>query len=161
MGGAWSGEVNTYYVYMMKLIDVIAITGKPGLFRLINRTRAPFTAEDLESGRKLPLFGRDALVALADISIYTEEGDKPLGEVFEEIKVKYPDVVPEEGAIQSDKAKLRAWMEEVLPIYDKERVHDSDIKKLLKWYNILRKAGMEVFVSPSEDEVSDEEATED
>lgn len=142
---------------MMKLTDVISISGKPGLFKLINRTRAPFTAEDLESGRKQPLFARDNIVSLADISIYTEEGDKPLAEVFEEIKAKYPEIVANEAAIIADKTKLRGWMAEVLPIYDKERVHDSDIKKLVKWYNILRKAGMEAFVVQEDDQTTAQE----
>ncbi|MBR8703933.1 hypothetical protein IX332_001582 [Porphyromonas levii] len=141
----------------MKLTDVISISGKPGLFKLINRTRAPFTAEDLESGRKQPLFARDNIVSLADISIYTEEGDKPLAEVFEEIKAKYPEIVADEAAIIADKTKLRGWMAEVLPIYDKERVHDSDIKKLVKWYNILRKAGMEAFVVQEDDQTTAQE----
>lgn len=142
---------------MMKLTDVISISGKPGLFKLINRTRAPFTAEDLESGRKQPLFARDNIVSLADISIYTEEGDKPLAEVFEEIKAKYPEIVADEAAIIADKTKLRGWMAEVLPIYDKERVHDSDIKKLVKWYNILRKAGMEAFVVQEDEQTTAQE----
>lgn len=141
----------------MKLTDVISISGKPGLFKLINRTRAPFTAEDLESGRKQPLFARDNIVSLADISIYTEEGDKPLAEVFEEIKAKYPEIVADEAAIIADKTKLRGWMAEVLPIYDKERVHDSDIKKLVKWYNILRKAGMGAFVVQEDDQTTAQE----
>lgn len=141
----------------MKLTDVISISGKPGLFKLINRTRAPFTAEDLESGRKQPLFARDNIVSLADISIYTEEGDKPLAEVFEEIKAKYPEIVADEAAIIADKTKLRGWMGEVLPIYDKERVHDSDIKKLVKWYNILRKAGMEAFVVQEDNQTTAQE----
>lgn len=137
----------------MKLTDVISISGKPGLFRLINRTRMPFTAEDMESGRKMPLFARDNIVSLADISIYTEEGDKPLGEVFEEIKSKYPNQIDNGAELVGNKEELRTFMSKVLPIYDKDRVHDSDIKKLIKWYNILRKAGMEQFVStePSEE----------
>ena len=54
----------------MKLTDIISISGKSGLYKLINRTRMPFTAEDLESGRRMPLFARDNIVSLADISIY-------------------------------------------------------------------------------------------
>lgn len=136
----------------MKLTDVISISGKPGLFKLINRTRAPFTAEELDGGRKMPLFARDNIVSLADISIYTTEGEKPLGEVFEEIKSKYPEVISNEPEIVSDKAKLHGFMEEVLPIYDKDRVHDSDIKKLIKWYNILRHSGMDTFVVQNEEQ---------
>ncbi|WP_288946457.1 DUF5606 domain-containing protein [uncultured Porphyromonas sp.] len=139
----------------MKLTDIISISGKSGLYKLINRTRMPFTAEDLESGRRMPLFARDNIVSLADISIYTEEGEKPLGEVFEEIKSKHPETIENESEVLGSSSNLRSFMEEVLPIYDKERVHDSDIKKLIKWYNLLRKAGMETFV-PKEDQDSSE-----
>lgn len=142
----------------MKLTDVISISGKPGLYNLINRVRSPFTAEDLETGRKLPIFPRDTIVSLADISIYTQEGDMPLGEVFEKIKEKHPETITEEKEILADKSALRTFMEEVLPIYDADKVHDSDIKKLIKWYNILRKAGMETFVEIEEEQTEEKEA---
>ena len=141
----------------MKLTDIISISGKPGLYKLINRTRMPFTAEDLESGRKMPLFARDNIVSLADISIYTEEGEKPLGEVFEEIKSKHPECIKNESEVLSNSTSLHSFMQEVLPIYDKEKVHDSDIKKLIKWYNLLRKSGMEVFVPKEETNTSEVE----
>lgn len=136
----------------MKLTDIISITGKSSLFRIVNRYKTPFMVEDLENGRKMPVFPRDSIASLADISIYTQEDDMPLGEVFEEIKKHYPEMVSDAHVILSDRDKLRAWMMEILPIYDVERVHDSDIKKLLRWYNILRKAGMEHFVIQEQEE---------
>lgn len=135
----------------MKLTDIISISGKPGLFQLLNRTKSPFTAKDLENGRKSPIFPRDNIVSLADISIYTEEEEMPLGEVFEKIKEKFPQTIEGSSDILADKEKLREFMTTVLPIYDKDRVHDGDIKKLIKWYNILRKAGMENFVQTDEE----------
>ncbi|MDO5035914.1 MAG: DUF5606 domain-containing protein [Porphyromonas sp.] len=140
----------------MKLIEIISIAGKPGLYKLLNSTRMPFTVEDLSSGRKLPVFARDRVTALGDISIYTEEGDKPLEEVFEAIQAKYPDALPNEKEIAKEPATLHAFMEEVLPIYDKERVRPTDIKKLVKWFNILREAGMTTFVEPEEGEAQAE-----
>lgn len=142
----------------MKLTDIISITGKPGLFRLVNRYKTPFMVEDLESGRKMPVFPRDSIASLADISIYTTEDDMPLGEVFEKIQAHYPDGVAEAEAILNNRDKLRGWMLEVLPVYDVERVHDSDIKKLLRWYNLLRKAGMEQFVLEETKESPEEKA---
>lgn len=143
----------------MKLSDIISISGKPGLYKLINRTRAPFTAESLDSGRKQPLFARDNIVSLADISIYTEEGEKPLGEVFEAIKGFFPEGISNEEVNITDKGSLRDFMKQVLPIYDKERVHDSDIKKLVKWYNTLRNAGMDTFIQ--DDNRDQQQASED
>lgn len=142
----------------MKLTDIISITGKPGLFRLVNRYKTPFMVEDLESGRKMPVFPRDSIASLADISIYTTEEDMPLGEVFEKIKEHYPNGVEEAEAILNDRERLRGWMLEVLPVYDVARVHDSDIKKLLRWYNLLRKAGMEQFVLEETEETSEDQA---
>lgn len=139
----------------MKLTDIISISGKPGLYNLINRTRSPFTAEDLESGRKLPLFPRDNIVSLGDISIYTTEGDMPLGEVLQKIQEKYPNGIQSESDLAKDTDKLHAFMSEVLPIYDSDRVHNSDIKKLIKWYNILKGAGMDTFVPDKEEEKED------
>lgn len=140
----------------MKLIEVITISGKPGLYRLLNSTRMPFTVQELSTGKKSPVFARDRVSALSDISIYTEDGDMPLGEVFEAIRAKYGEELPNEAEATKNSESLHVFMAEVLPIYDKERVRDGDIKKLVKWYNILRKAGFTSFVE-SENEVENED----
>lgn len=134
----------------MKLTDIISISGKPGLYELINKTKSPFTAKDLDTNRKLAIFPRDNIVSLADISIYTEDDDMPLGEVFEKIKEKHPKGIEDSKAIISSSESLHQFMSDTLPIYDKERVRDNDIKKLIKWYNILIKAGMESFLTREE-----------
>lgn len=141
----------------MKLTDIISISGKPGLYELINKQKSPFTAKDLATGKKLPIFPRDNIVSLADISIYTEEDDMPLGQVFEKIKEKHPSGIEVDKDLMSDSARLHQFMEDSLPIYDRDRVRDGDIKKIIKWFNILTEAGMEVFVPESEEEQPNEE----
>lgn len=141
----------------MKLTDIISISGKPGLYELINKQKSPFTAKDLTTGKKLPIFARDNIVSLADISIYTEEDDMPLGQVFEKIKEKHPNGIEADKSFMSDSAQLHQFMGDCLPIYDKDRVRDGDIKKMIKWYNILTEAGMKEFVIENHDEQPIEE----
>lgn len=130
----------------MKLREIISISGKPGLYRIVNLDKMPYTVEDIDSGRRMPIFGRDKVSSLAEIAMYTDEGDLPLGQVFQNIHEAYGDTIPEEKEITKSHDTLRAFMEKVLPSYDAERVHDSDIRKLVKWYILLRKQGMVLFV---------------
>lgn len=143
----------------MKLREIISISGKPGLYKVINGTKLPFTVEELGNGKRFPVFARDNVSSLGDISMYTEEGDTPLGEVFEGISKVFTDALPVEKEVIASHDSLRAFMEKVLPSYDAERVHDSDIKKLIKWYLILRRAGMDKFVEEEASETT--EAIED
>ena len=130
----------------LKLKDVVAIAGKPGLARLVSATKMPFTAMDLESGRKFPVFPKDKVSFLRDISMFSEHGDVPLDRVFQNLHEAFGDTIPEESEVTRSHDALRGFMGVALPDYDAERVHDSDIKKLAKWYILLRKAGMVLFV---------------
>lgn len=88
--------------------------------------------------------------------MYTEEGDTPLGEVFESISRAYGAELPEEKDVISSHESLQAFMDKVLPSYDEERVHDSDIKKLVKWYLILRRAVWTLLSSRRPEKTVDE-----
>ncbi len=134
----------------MKLKEIISISGKPGLYRIVNFAKMPYIVEELTTGRKVPIFGREKVSSLAEIALYTEEGDLPLGQVFQCIHEAYGDTIPEEKEVTQSHETLRAFMDKVLPSYDQERVHDSDIRKLVKWYIILRKKGMVLFVEEEE-----------
>lgn len=136
----------------MKLREIISISGKPGLYRLANTARMPFTAEELGAGRKIPVFARDRVTTLGDISMYSKEGDTPLGEVLQAIRDKYSTTQPNVAEITKSSETLHQFMNEVFPTYNKERVRDSDIKKLIKWYVILIDAGMEQFIEPEQSE---------
>lgn len=135
----------------MKLREIISISGKPGLYRIVNFDKMPYTVEDISNGRRMPIFGRDKVSSLAEIAMYTEEGDLPLGQVFQNIHEAYGDTIPEEKEIIKDHETLRTFMNKVLPTYDEERVHDSDIRKLVKWYILLRQQGMVLFVEDESD----------
>lgn len=130
----------------LKLKDIIAISGKPGLYKLVNATKMPFTAMDIQTGKKFPVFPKDKVSFLRDISMYAENGDTPLAVVLQNLHEAFGDTIPDEREVTKSHESLRGFMGAALPEYDEERVHDSDIKKLAKWYILLRKAGMVLFV---------------
>lgn len=135
----------------MKLKEVFSIAGKPGLFTIVSGNKMPFIVEQIdESKKRQPVFAKDRVLSLADISIYTVADDVPLGEVLEAIRVKLSGKIIDEKSVCSSTDTLRAFMEENYPSFDKDRVHGGDIKKLVKWYNILIAAGMETFVDAEE-----------
>lgn len=124
----------------MDISGVLAISGKPGLYKVVGQSKNTLIVESLVDGRKFPASATNRVSALEDISIYTYEEDLPLAEVFGKIFKK----LDGKEAI-NHKAKpeeLRAFMEDVLPDYDEDRVYNSDIKKLIQWYNSLLSAGV-------------------
>lgn len=124
----------------MSLEKVLAISGKPGLFELIVQTRTGFIAESLVDGKRSTVGLKNNVSLLSEISIYTHEGEIKLFDVFKSIATK-----ENNGEAISHKAsdpELVAYFQEVLPNYDSERVYNSDIKKVLNWYNIVQKRGL-------------------
>jgi len=120
----------------MKLDKIIAIGGKPGLFKLLTQTKSGFVAESLTDGKRLTVNLRNQVSVLSEISVFTLEEEKPLPEVFELLLQK------ENGSTSSishkaDKLALEEYLFEILPNYDEDRVYPSDIKKIIRWYNIL------------------------
>jgi hypothetical protein len=123
----------------MNLTGIIAISGKPGLFKVVAQGKNNIIVESLEEKKRFPAYASDRISALDDISIYTYDEDKPLKEIYTTIYEK------EKGGAtishKEDVSKLTGYLLEVLPNYDQERVYPSDVKKLFQWYNILHKAG--------------------
>lgn len=122
----------------MNLKGIIAISGKPGLFKVVAQGKNNIIVESLEEKKRFPAYASDRISALDDISIYTYDEDKPLKEIYADIFKK------ENGGTaishKEDLSKLSNYLLEVLPNYDQERVYPSDIKKLFQWYNMLHKA---------------------
>ncbi len=118
----------------MDLSNILSITGKGGLFKLISRTPNSFIVESLEDGHRFPAFSHDGVATLDNIAIFTEEGEVTLQSVFQSIYKK------ENGAkkeMPKENNALKAYFAEVLPEYDRERVYVSNIKKVIAWYNLL------------------------
>ena len=140
----------------MELRDMLAISGQPGLYRYIARSSNGVIVESLADGKRMNASGTWKISALADIAIYTQIEEMPLWQVFEKIYAYTqgkPAVDP-----KADAAVLKKTFAEVLPDYDRERVHVSDMKKVFAWYNLLVGAGMTDFRIEKEEQQPAEEA---
>ena len=140
---------------------ILAISGKPGLYKLISRGNKSLIVETVDEQKKrIPAFGADRVVSLGDISIYTnDDSEVPLGDVFESIKANYGEKPLDLSPKKASQDDIIAFFTKVLPNYDTDRVRVSDMRKVLSWYNILTADGYTEFVS-KEEEGSEEEATE-
>lgn len=127
---------------------ILSIAGKPGLYKLVSRGRANLIVETLdETHRRIPAFATDRVTSLADIAMFTDAEDVPLMTILASLRDKEQG---KEVSINYKKAlskELREYFAEILPNFDRERVHDNDIKKLFQWYNILIKNGITDFES--------------
>ena len=130
------------------MIDkILSISGKSGLFRLVSRGKNMLICESLIDGHRCPALQRDKVLSLADIAMYTVDGEVPLNTVFGKAKDltggKIAPVSPKDPA-----DKQRAWFAEVMPEYDADRVHAGDIRKFIQWFNILIETGNDDFSEP-------------
>ena len=113
---------------------ILSVSGKPGLYKLVSRAKMNLIVESLdETHRRVPVFASDRVTSLSDIAMYTNSDDVPLMNILDSVLKK------EEGKECSlnwrkcTKEELHDYFASVLPDYDRDRVHDSDIKKLLQW----------------------------
>ena len=128
----------------MSLDKILAIGGKPGLFRLLTQTRSGFVAQSLMDGKKISVGITRNVSVLSEIAIYTLEEELPLRAVFEKIQQK-EDGGKTSVSHKADKLALEEYFFEVLPDYDEDRVYPSDIKKVIQWYNVLLDNGVTDF----------------
>ncbi|SRR5574344_1865321 len=128
------------------LQTILAISGKPGLYKLVSRGNKNLIVEVLdETHRKMPAFATDRITSLADIAIYTDTDDVPLYKVLVSLRDLEGGKVASLDYKKANGDELREYMGKVLPDFDRERVKISDIKKLLQWYDILVKNGITDF----------------
>lgn len=138
------------------LKGIISITGKPGLYRLLTRGKNSLIVESLTTGKRTPTYPHEKVISLADITMYTENGDEPLPDIMEKIyEVKEGQPVDIKG-FGSDSA-MRDFFATVLPDFDREKVYNTDIRKLFTWYNQLIVAGVTEF---KENEIAQDQAAE-
>jgi len=138
----------------MGLDKVLAISGRPGLFKLVTQTRGGFIAESLIDQKKISVNMQHNVSILSEIAIYTLTEEVPLKEVLTKI-VEKEGGKPTSISHKDNKDKLEEYFFEVLPDYDEDRVYPSDIKKVVQWYNLLQKHDMLSF--DEEEQSSDEE----
>lgn len=143
----------------MELKTILSVSGKPGLFKLVSNAKNMVIVESLSDKRRLPIYARDKVVSLGDIAMYTETDEVPLQEILLTIQNK------ENGqkisiAPNSKPDELRKYFGEILPDYDRDRVYDTDIKKLISWYNLLIEAGFTFEKEEESEEQSEAESAE-
>lgn len=137
---------------------IVSIAGKPGLYKLVSHGKNMLIVETLGTGKRLPIYAHDKVVSLGDISIYTTEGDEPLAQVLENVRMK-AEGKPVDVKAFADDAAIRSFFKEVLPAFDDERVYTTDIKKLLSWYNLLLSNGFDHFLEPEAEPETEAEET--
>ena len=138
----------------MEFKDILAISGMPGLYKYVAQSTRGIIVESLEDGRRMNASATSRVSALAEISMFTEGEDIALADVFTNIW----NYTEGKEAISHKESADRIVEEfaKVLPEYDRERVHVSDMKKCFAWYNILVKAGFTKFELPSSEVESEE-----
>lgn len=133
------------------LKTILSISGRPGLFKLVNQGKNMLIVEAIATGKRMPAYAHDKIISLGDISIYTNDEDTPLANVFESIKEKNEGKAVDVKALGGEK-EIRAYFATILPDFDDERVYTNDIKKIFNWYNQLIAAGFDTFKAEEEAE---------
>ena len=129
----------------MDLTNILVISGKPDLSELVSQTKGGAIVKNLVTGQKYPVFKNDRISSLGEIRLFTDSDERPLEEVMQAI---YKHLDGKATAFEPKKAdgkEMADLLAAVLPDYDRERVHTSDMKKLFTWYNILLGAGKITF----------------
>ena len=118
------------------LKDILAISGYPGLYKLVAQNQKSIIVESLDSKKRIPVYQTTKVSALEDIAIYTSEEEVPLATILETI-YKIENKGKCSVAKNASNNEIKDYFEDVLPDYDKDRVYVSDMKKVLNWYTIL------------------------
>ena len=117
---------------------ILAIAGKPGLYKLVSHGKNNLIVEALDAThRRQPAFGSDRITSLNDIAMFTDEDDVPLTDVLESMKNVEGGKKSSVDYKKASGDELREYFAKILPNFDRDRVQNSHIKKLIQWYNIL------------------------
>ena len=142
------------------LKTILSISGKPGLFKLISQGKNMLIVESISADKKrIPAYGNEKVISLADIAMYTNDSEVSLKEVLASVLKKENGELASIDAKKSTSDQLRTYFAEILPDFDRDRVYVTDIKKLISWYNILVTNGITDFeAEESTEEVAESEA---
>lgn len=123
----------------MDLEKILTIPGKPSLYRLVSQSKVSAIVENLQDKKRMPVFGLEKVSSLAEIAIYTQNGEMGLPKVFRAMHKAL------DGKKTEDMAQIKSLKEyfaKFVPDFDTEHVYDSNIKKVLNWYNLLLENGL-------------------
>ena len=133
------------------LNEILTVSGKPSLYKLL--TRGALIVENIdETKKRFPIQGTDKVVSLGDISIFTDEKEMPLREVFLAIEAKYGKQQIDFDWRKASNADLLNFFAGIVPDFDRDRVYPSHIKKIANWYDLLVKYGENDFSEPKQEE---------
>ncbi|SHM73770.1 DUF5606 domain-containing protein [Polaribacter sp. KT 15] len=125
----------------MEFNKIIAVTGKAGLYQVVSQSKNAIIVASLTDNKRIAINATQNVSLLENIAIYTYEEDIPLLQVF---KAMFEKTEGKEAISHKESGKkLETFFAEVLPDYDAERVYTSNIKKVIQWFNLLVKAGMD------------------
>lgn len=122
----------------MELREILSISGKPGLHKMVKQTNNGMIVESLDDNKRFPVFAHDQISSLEEISIFTNTEDMPLKEVLQKMAEKHeqgPAINPKKTSSEA----LKEYFGEVVPQYDEDQVYVSHIKKIISWYNALQR----------------------
>ncbi len=135
----------------MDLTNILVISGKPDLSELVSQTKGGAIVKNLVTGQKYPVFKNDRISSLGEIRLFTDSDERPLEDVMQAIYKHLDGKATAFDPKKADSKEMFDLLGAVLPDYDRERVHASDVKKLFSWYNILSAAGKITFDDPEEE----------
>lgn len=121
----------------MDLKEIMAIAGKPGLYKMVGQAKNGIIVESIVDQKRFQAFTNEKISSLEEISIFTESEDKPLKEILKAIYEKLEAKAAPD--FKNDNAGLKTFFNEMVPDYDKERVYVSHMQKIVSWYNLLLK----------------------
>ena len=119
------------------LKGILAISGQPGLFKMVTEAKNSIIVESLVTGKRIPAYSTSKISALADISVFTQTGEIQLKELFKKIQDSGKTITP-----KASTNEIKAFFAEILPEYDEDRVYVSDMKKIFQWYQLLNDLNM-------------------
>ena len=137
------------------LKGILSISGYPGLFKMVTEAKNSVIVESLLTGKRMPTYSTSKISALADISMFTETGEIQLNEVFKRLNESGKEISP-----KASSSEFKAFFEELVPEYDKDKVYVSDMKKIIQWYQLLNEKNLliEPEVEPEAEKQSEEKA---
>lgn len=132
------------------LNTILAIAGKPGLYKYVSRGKNMLIVETIDDTHKrLPAYTRENIVALSDISIYTnDDAEVSLASVLRSAQEKHQHQPVDLSPKKASNEDITAFFADILPNYDTDRVRVSDMRKVLAWYNLLTAQSLDDFSEP-------------
>ena len=138
------------------LSKILAVSGQSGLYLYIAQTRSGAVVESLADKKRSSVSVTSKITSMADISIYTDDEEVKLQQVFENMKQVLGD--DDAPSAKSKPEELKALFEKALPAYDRDRFYVSHMKKVVEWYNALKNYASLDFVDlDAEVEAADQE----